>query len=181
MKNLLTNYKAETLYEISAKWVDMPFVLYDYIVEGKTPLETIRTGSNILISNFLNDLTNSEFVKNSKYFKKALSSQKFINLVEKFDFGWQSIFKDLSATLAGDRYNLIRELDESARMLNILTPIEIGAGYVTGAIKGIERATGYRLPIPQRTIINVGLDFANACGYRYYNCINYEILHETKD
>ena len=45
----------------------------------------------------------------------------------------------------------------------------------------IERATGYRLPIPQRTIIYVGLDFANACGYRYYNCVNYEILHETKD
>jgi hypothetical protein len=150
MKNLLTKYNATTIGEQAVKWgKNIPYILYNYIVKGETSLETVRTGSNILISNFLNDLINSEFVKNSKYFKKALSSQKFANLVDKFDFGWQSIFKDLSATLAGDRYNLIRELDESSRMLNILTPIEIGAGYVTGMIKGIERATGIITPLEQ--------------------------------
>ena len=44
----------------------------------------------------------------------------------------------------------------------------------------IERETGYKLPISQQTIIRVGLDFADACGYRYYNCKNFETLTETK-
>ena len=44
----------------------------------------------------------------------------------------------------------------------------------------IERETGYKLPISKQIIIRVGLDFADACGYRYFNCTNFERLTETK-
>ena len=44
----------------------------------------------------------------------------------------------------------------------------------------IERETGYKLPISKQIIIRVGLDFADACGYRYFNCTNFETLTETK-
>lgn len=44
----------------------------------------------------------------------------------------------------------------------------------------IERLSGYKLPISRQTIVRVGLDFANAYGFRYFNCTNFEKLIETK-
>jgi len=44
----------------------------------------------------------------------------------------------------------------------------------------IERETGFKLPISKKIIINVGLDFADEYGFRYFNCTNFETLTETK-
>lgn len=44
----------------------------------------------------------------------------------------------------------------------------------------IERDTGFKLPISKKTIVNVGLDFADEYGFRYFNCKNFEKLPEAK-
>jgi len=44
----------------------------------------------------------------------------------------------------------------------------------------IDRNTGDKLPISQRTIINVGYEFSENYGFSYVGCTNFEYLPETK-
>lgn len=44
----------------------------------------------------------------------------------------------------------------------------------------IDRKTGDKLPISQRTIINVGYEFSENYGFSYVGCTNFEFLPETK-
>ena len=44
----------------------------------------------------------------------------------------------------------------------------------------IDRNTGNKLAISQRTIINVGYEFSENYGFSYVGCTNFEYLPETK-
>ena len=62
------------------------------------------------------------------------------------------------------------------------------ANPVVGPTNGREKATKRknRIKLFEKALNLDLLDISivcsrNACGYRYYNCVNYEILHETKD